>query len=480
MKDKSDNKSAVDKPEIHRANKRRVLRTLRCKNRNIIGTLANLISAISATGTDIGIIRTVAMGEIYNIRDISIIANDDEHLIHVLDKVRSVPSVELIQVIDEVLDRHQGGKIRVVATYPVESQEDLQKVYTPGVAQVSVMIKQDLNEAMNYTSIPKNVALVTNGSRVLGLGNMGPVPSMPVMEGKAALFAQFTGLNMVPILLSTRDPKKFVETVVEISSGFSAIQMEDIEAPACFEIEEELIKRLDKPVMHDDQHGTAVVVLAAAINACRLTGRNLKGLVIGQLGLGAAGCAIAKLMATYVGHPIFGSDLSEEARNRFAAQGGKLCEMQDILQKCELVVSTTGRRGLIKPEMIRKGQIILALSNPYPEISVQDALDAGASFAADGTRVNNLLGYPGIFKGALDVRASRITPSMLLAAADAIANAAPDRDLVPSAIDPKLHEQVAAAVAAEAVRSGVARIPVESYYHKSKDVFVPQPKLKTF
>lgn len=461
--------------EIYRTNKRRILRTLRCKNRNVIGTLANLISTISATGTDIGIIKTVAMGEVHNIRDISIIANDEEHLKLVLDKVRGVANVQLIQVIDEVLERHQGGKIRMQSVYPVESHEDLQKVYTPGVAQVSVMLKQDAAEAANYTSIPKNVALVTNGSRVLGLGNMGPVASMPVMEGKAALFSQFTGLNMYPILLSTRDPKKFVETVLEISSGFSAIQMEDIEAPACFEIEEELIRRLDMPVMHDDQHGTAVVALAAAINACRLTNHDLKTLKIGQVGLGAAGCAIARLMSEYVGHPVQGYDLSEEARGRFTAFGGRVADMGEIVSTCDLVVATTGRRGLIKPDMVRPGQIILALSNPYPEISIQDALDAGAAFAADGTRVNNLLGYPGIFKGAMEVRAKRITKPMLIAAAESIANSAPDRELVPSALDYALHENVARAVASAAVKEGVARTPIESYYHKNREIYSPAP-----
>ena len=458
-------------PEIYRTNKRRILRTLRCKNRNVIGTLANLISAISTLGADIGLIKTVAMGEVYNIRDISIIANDEEHLKAVIEKVRSLPNVLLIQIIDEVLDRHEGGKIRTQAVYPVENQEDLQKVYTPGVAQVSVMIKQDPNEAYNYTSIPKNVALITNGSRVLGLGNIGPVASMPVMEGKAALFSQFTGLNMFPILLSTRDPKKFVETVVEISAGFSAIQLEDIEAPACFEIEKELIKRLNIPVMHDDQHGTAVVSLAAAITACRLIDKDLRTLKIGQLGLGAAGFSIARLISDYAGKPVYGSDLSAEAKARYAEEGGLVIDsIEGIMQECDLVIATTGRRSLIKPSMVRKGQVILALSNPYPEISIQDALDAGAAFAADGTRVNNLLGYPGIFKGAMEVRAKCITTSMMIAAAVAIANATPDRELVPNPLDAKFHEHIAHAVAEEAVKCGVAQLPIESYYHKNKEI----------
>lgn len=454
--------------QILRTNKRRILRTLRCKNRNVVGTLADLISTLSDHGADIGFIKTVAMGEMHNIRDISITVDDDQQLEDVLAKVRALANVEILQVIDEVLDLHQGGKFRMRPTYPVHSLEDLRKVYTPGVAQVCIMIKQDPELARKYTTIPRNVALVTNGSRLLGLGNMGPRASMPVMEGKAALFVQFTGLNMFPILLETRDPKKFVDTVVEIATGFGAIQLEDIEAPECFEIENELKKRLNIPVMHDDQHGTAVVTLAAAIQACRLAQKDMKELKIGQIGLGAAGHAVAYLVSRYVGKPVLGSDLSEDACMRHKQCGGIVSTMEQILKECDVVISTTGRKNLIKPSMIRKGQIILALSNPYPEITVQDAIDAGASIAADGSRVNNLLGYPGIFKGALDVGANQITEDMLLSAAQAIADAAPPNDLVPDAIDPKLHEKVALAVAEAAFRGGVARVKPEIYYHKQK------------
>lgn len=446
-----------------RTSKQRILRTLRCKNRNVIGTLASLISTASQAGADIGMIKTVALTELYNVRDISVSASDEDHLKEIIEAVKSVPNVTLTHIIDEVLDVHQGGKIKMIPTYPVSTLDDLRKVYTPGVAQVCTMIKRNPSDAISYTSVQKNVALITNGSRVLGLGNLGPIASLPVMEGKAALFAQFTDLNMFPILIATRDPKKFVETVMEISTGFGAIQLEDIETPACIEIEEELIKRLDKPVMHDDQHGTAVVSLAAAINACHLVGRDLKTLTIGQLGLGAAGQAIARLISHYVGHPIWGSDPVEAAVARFQKSGGQTLSMEDLLKKCDLVICTTGQRDLVKPAMIQKGQIILALSNPYPEIAIEDALAAGAAFASDGTRVNNLLGYPGIFKGALEVQAYQINIAMLVAAAEAIAHASPDRELVPSPLDPELHRQVAKAVALSAVKTGVARYIPEQY-----------------
>lgn len=450
--------------EMHlRTSKQRILRTLRCKNRNVIGTLASLISTASSVGADIGMIKTVALTELYNVRDISVSASDEEHLKEIIAAVKGVPNVTLTHIIDEVLDVHQGGKIKVVPTYPVSTLDDLRKVYTPGVAQVCAMIKRNPGDAISYTSVQKNVALITNGSRVLGLGNLGPIASLPVMEGKAALFAQFTGLNMFPILIETRDPKKFVETVMEISSGFGAIQLEDIETPACIEIEEELIKRLEKPVMHDDQHGTAVVSLAAAINACHLVGCDIKTLTIGQLGLGAAGQAIARLISHYVGHPILGSDPVATAVERFQKSGGQALPMEDLFKKCDLVIGTTGRRDLIKKEMIQKGQIILALSNPYPEVTIEDALAAGAAFASDGTRVNNLLGYPGIFKGSLEVQARQINIAMLVAAAEAIVRASPDRELVPSALDPELHRQVAKAVALAAVKTGVARYIPEQY-----------------
>jgi malate dehydrogenase (oxaloacetate-decarboxylating) len=455
--------------EIVPTNKQRIIRTLRCKNRNVIGTLGKLISTMSGAGADIGMIKTYSMGELYNVRDISILANDDTHLEAILEVVSGLPNVTILQVIDDVLDWHIGGKIAVKPTYPVTNFEDMRKVYTPGVAQVCSMIKRDPEQAYNYTGLAKNVALITNGSRVLGLGNLGPVASMPVMEGKAALFAQFTGYNMFPIFLETRDPKKFIETVIEISSGFGAIQLEDIETPACFEIEQELIKRIQKPVMHDDQHGTAVVSLAAAINACRLTGFDLKDKVIGQIGLGAAGQSIARLMHLYTHHDVYGCDVSPEACQQFEAAGGKCGNLEHIMKTCDVVVATTGRRNLIKPEMIRKGQIILALSNPYPEINIQDALDAGAAFASDGTRVNNILGYPGILKGAMDVRATKIVPEMYIAAAVAIAASAPDRELVPSAFDPRLHINVAHAVARAAVMAGVAIVhPDEDYYFEKK------------
>ncbi len=435
----------------------KIIRTLRCKNRKFIGVLAKLITTISAMGGDIGNISTVSFGELHNIRDITIIVNDEDHLSAIVSAVRKLPDVELESVIDEVLELHQGGKLIIRPKVPVQSIEDLRKVYTPGVASICRLIKEDPLQAEFTTTIGKTVALITNGSRVLGLGNLGPVASMPVMEGKAALTNQFSGLHMIPILIDTLDVDRFVDTVEAISCTFAAIQLEDIRTPDCYEIEDKLIRRLKIPVMHDDQHGTATVALAALINACRMANLELKTAVVGQIGLGAAGSAIANLIMRYSGNAVMGTDVNPEAQRRFEKLGGKLVDLKELLKRCQVVVATTGFPGLIKPEDIQKGQVILALSNPFPEISIADALNAGAAFASDGSRVNNLLGFPGIWRGAIDSKATRFTPDMYIAAALAIVNQTPEKELIPDPLDQLVHSAVAKAVAKAAVQAKVTR-----------------------
>ncbi len=429
--------------------KSRVIKTLRCKNQQQVGVLAKVIDAIAAGGADIGEIRTLSVGTFHTIRDITVICQDEVQLKKIVQSVKGLKETSLEGVIDDVMELHRGGKLQVSPRYPVKSIDDLRKVYTPGVASVSKHIHSHPEAAYEYTVIGKTVALVTNGSRVLGLGNIGPVAAMPVMEGKAALFSQFSGFNMVPILLKEQDPAKIVDDVIAISSGFAAIQLEDIRTPDCFIIEEELIKRLEMPVMHDDQHGTAVVSLAAIINACKIVGKELKKLKVGQIGLGAAGSAIARLMMSYTGNPVIGCDVQGYATERLKKFGGEIvASVADLMKRSDVVVATTGQEDLIKPEMIRKGQIILALSNPYPEISIKEAVKAGAAFASDGSRVNNLLGYPGILKGAIEGRAKWMTPKMYLAAVEAIVRHTPEKELVPDPLDPALHQAVAESVAA--------------------------------
>jgi malate dehydrogenase (oxaloacetate-decarboxylating) len=286
---------------------------------------------------------------------------------------------------------------------------------------------------------------------------------MPVMEGKAMLMETLVGLSGMPILLDTKDPDRIVDTVAAIAPTFAAIQLEDISAPRCFGIEERLQSMLDIPVMHDDQHGTAVVSTAALMVAMNRTGMDLQKATIGQVGLGAAGNAIARMLMRLTGNPVLGADLSEEALARHEANGGRRSNLKEIMASCDIVIATTGAPGLIKPAMVRKGQVILALSNPNPEIEPEAALQAGATFAADGKSVNNVLGFPGIFRGAVDTYASRITQEMLLAAAQAIVDCTPPGDLVPNPLDKKLHQAVARAVALKAVEQGLARAEYVPY-----------------
>jgi malate dehydrogenase (oxaloacetate-decarboxylating) len=269
---------------------------------------------------------------------------------------------------------------------------------------------------------------------------------MPVMEGKAALFDRFAGISGIPILLDTSDPDEVVKTLKHIYQGFGGILLEDIGSPHCFEIEERLKEELPIPVMHDDQHGTAVVTLAAVISACRSTGINLKEASVGQIGLGAAGLAICRMFKAYGVREMCGADRQEKALERLENYGGIPLSMEELMERCDIVVATTGVPGLIKPEMIREGQVILALSNPKPEIDPELALKAGASFAADGRSVNNVLGFPGIFRGVLNANAKKITHPMLVAAAEAIADCTSPGELAPHPLDPKVHREVARAV----------------------------------
>ncbi len=437
--------------------KQKIVRTLRFKNKQKIGVLARLISVMSSLGAEMGNIATLSAGELFMVRNITIIVDDEEHLKRIVAEVKKLPDIELEEVVDDVLEWHEGGKIQVVPRRPVKSVDDLQKIYTPGVVTVSRLIKENPKAVAKYTSISRTVALVTNGSRVLGLGNIGPVAAMPVMEGKAALFTQFSGLQMIPILINTLDVNRLIDSVAAIADTFAAIQLEDIRTPDCFEVEDRLTQMLSIPVMHDDQHGTATVSLAALMNASQMKNVNLKKVSIGQIGLGAAGSAIARLIMHYTGQPVYGTDLNPDCLKRHESAGGICMELEELMKKCQVIVATTGIGGLIKPEWVQKGQIILALSNPLPEITIREALDAGAAFASDGKRVNNLLAYPGLLRGAIQAHAKRMHTDMYIAAAIAIASHTPEGELIPDVLDMTLHDAVTKAVAKAALHAGVTK-----------------------
>jgi len=291
---------------------------------------------------------------------------------------------------------------------------------------------------------------------VLGLGDIGALASLPVMEGKAVLYDQLAKISATPILVDTRDPKEFVETVLRLAPGFGAIHLEDIRTPDCFYIEEQLQARLQKPVLHDDQHGTATAALAAIINVCRLTGRDLTKARIGQLGLGAAGSSIARLALAYGVEEVLVSDVSAEAVARLTAHGARPTDLTTLMREADIVIATTGRAGLISPAMIRQGHVIFALSNPEPEISPDAARAAGAAFAIDGRSINNALAFPGLFKGALEIRSRAITIEMLIDAAEVIARMAEPGEVVPSPLNQQVHEAVRQATVACARRLGLA------------------------
>jgi malate dehydrogenase (oxaloacetate-decarboxylating) len=380
---------------------------------------------------------------------------DEEADRSLYERIGQLPTARFLGKSDRVFNRHRGGKIRTVASLPINTLQVLRDVYTPGVARVCLAIEKDPSAAWDFTAIGNTVAIVTNGTAVLGLGNIGALAGLPVMEGKAALFADLVGISGAPILLTETQPERVVEIVAGIATGFGAIQLEDFAAPECFDIEQMLRARLQKPVLHDDQHGTAVVTLAALLNAARRSGVDLRASVVGQIGLGAAGTGIVRLLQAYGVRQVLGTDRNAGAVARLVASGGEGVTLEALMQRADIVIATTGVKGLIKPQWVRKGQVIFALSNPDPEIEPLIAREHGAAFAADGKGINNVLAFPGLFKGALEARAPAFTDAMLMAAADAIAGVASGDELVPDPLDKELHQKVTAAVRA-AAQSGTA------------------------
>ena len=451
----------------------RVVRTIRCKNANIPGTLGKLATVIGKNGSDIRNMSTVHLGHHYNVRDIEVFCKNLNHIEQLVNKISELEDTSVLQVRDDVLELHKNGKIKMINTVPINSLDDLHRVYTPGVAEVCRLIMDQESWKYTYTNIGYSVAIVTDGTAVLGWGNIGPTAGMPVMEGKAALLQQLVGISGIPILLNTTDQDEIVETVKHISPTFGGIQLEDIASPRCFYIEERLKQELSVPVMHDDQHGTAVVTLAALINACRLSGVTLEEAKIGLIGLGAAGLSIGKFLLRYTGNPTLGTAKTEASIKRHAEHGGIPSNLNEIMKTADIVIATTGVEELIEPEMVRDGQIIFALSNPYPEIVAELARASGAALAVDGTTVNNLLGYPGIWRGTLDVQATEINYEMYKAAALAIAGAAHHEDIVPSLLDPKVHLAVTHSVAKAAMESGIAKRPLDDDYFEDNTLTAP-------
>jgi malate dehydrogenase (oxaloacetate-decarboxylating) len=413
------------------------------------GSLAKVLQVIADAGLAIEHLTALRREQGRTLWEITV-DMDEEADRSLYERIDRLPIARFVGKSDRVFNRHRGGKIRTIATSPINSQQMLRDVYTPGVARVSLAIRDNPQAAHDFTALDRTVAIITNGTAVLGLGNVGPLAGLPVMEGKAALFADLVDLSGVPILMTETEPERVVPIILGIQLSFGAIQLEDFAAPECFAIEQELQRRLDKPVLHDDQHGTAVVTLAALRNAARQAGLDLRASTVGQIGLGAAGTGIARLLRAVGVRSIIGTDRDARAVARLEALGGEGTTLEALMRRADIVIATTGVKGLIKPEWVRKGQVILALSNPDPEIEPLIAREHGAAYAADGQGINNVLAYPGLFKGALEARAKRFSDAMLIAAADAIAAKAHEDELVPDALDRDLHAKVTEAVRAAA------------------------------
>ncbi|MEZ4449930.1 MAG: hypothetical protein R3B09_10665 [Nannocystaceae bacterium] len=424
---------------------------LKVRTRRRPGNFARFAQAVADVGGLIEEIETLSVGEDYSVRMVTVELPDESATGPLMERVGALDGIEVLERVDRVFKLHEGGKIASRSTVAIDKPSVLRSVYTPGVARVCTAIAEEPLLARRYTSIGSTVGIFTNGTRVLGLGDIGPQASMPVMEGKAALYSEMIGLSAVPILVDTRDVDLFVDTVVRIAPTFGGIHLEDIESPACFEIERRIDDALSIPVMHDDRHGTAVAVLAGLMRACQQIGVDLHDLVVAQIGLGAAGVGIADLMLAYGVKELLAVDPRKENLSRVPGSTG--ATLDQAMAAADVIVATTGRPGLIDPAKVRRGQVIFAISNPYPEIDAAAALAAGARFATDGRHVNNLLGFPGLFKGAMVSGSERIDHAMKIAAAEVIAAHAKGEELMPDALDRGLHAAVAEAVVRVAGRA---------------------------
>ncbi len=376
-----------------------------------------------------------------------------------------------------LLHEQWNGKLETVSKTPVKSREDLALAYTPGVAEPCKVIAQDKEAAYKYTMKANTVAVVSDGSAVLGLGNIGPYAAMPVMEGKAVLFKEFGGVNAVPICLDTQDTEEIIKTVTYLAPGFGGINLEDISAPRCFEIEERLKEILDIPVFHDDQHGTAIVVLAGIINALKVTGKKKEDCKIVVNGAGSAGIAITKLLLTY-GFPYIimcdkvgivskdteGLNWMQQKMTEVTNPENLTGSLADAMKGADIFVGVSAP-NIVTPDMVRsmnKDAILFAMANPVPEIMPDVAKAAGAKVVGTGrsdfpNQVNNVVAFPGIFKGALEGRATQITEEMKLAAAEAIAGLVPEDQLNEDNIMPEAFNPRVADLVADAVKSHIRR-----------------------
>jgi len=443
--------------------------------------LGRVATAIGDAGGNIAGLDIVEVRGTKIVRDITVFAIDDGHVNRIRTVVESLEGVHVESVRDRTFLMHEGGKIEVRSKIPLQSRDDLSMAYTPGVARVCRAIAENPPDVHKFTIKANTVGIVTDGTAVLGLGNIGPHAALPVMEGKALLFKEFAGVDAFPICLDIRDADELVETVMRLAPVFGGINLEDIAAPRCFEVEERLKASLDIPIFHDDQHGTAVVVLAALRNALKVVGKDMADLKVVIAGVGAAGVAITKILMQAGVQNVIGIDRKGaiyEGRADLDASKQWLAEntnpemrrgaVHEVMPGADVFIGVSGP-GLVKRDDLRvmhDDPIVFALANPDPEILPEEAEGLAAVIATGRSdypnQINNVLCFPGIFRGALDAGAMTITENMKLAAATAIADAVPDDELsagyiVPSVFNKHVVELVATSVAEQAVRDGVIR-----------------------
>ena len=454
---------------------------LDCQLDNVPGTLGRLCTAIGEAGGNIGALDGFDVRGPVLRRSLVVLCRDEEHQVRIVEAVRKLSGVTLLDWWDRTFKMHEAGKIEVLSTVPVNDRDDLSMAYTPGVARICTAIEKDPGLSHDYTIRKNSVAIVSNGTAVLGLGDIGPEGAMPVMEGKALLFKEFGGIDGFPICINARTADEVVDFVQRIAPTFGGINLEDIKAPECFEIEERLRASLDIPVFHDDQHGTAVVTLAALWNSLKITGKKMEDLTVVIAGVGAAGVAIGKILLNAGVGDVIGCDRigaiysgrseMNSAKEWFAEHTNtsrRMGTISDMMKGSDVFVGVSGP-DLITAADVRsmaKSPIVFAMANPNPEIRPEQC-DGLAAVMATGrsdypNQINNVLAFPGIFRGALDAHATDITEGMKLAAAIAIAESVSDADLkpefvVPSVFDRTIVERVAPAVAAAAIKDGVIR-----------------------
>ncbi|MBD1910059.1 MULTISPECIES: malic enzyme-like NAD(P)-binding protein [unclassified Leptolyngbya] len=449
--------------------------TVRVQLSNQVGTLGSLTQAIGMAGGNIGQIDLVEQNRKTLVRDIVVDAASTDQAEAIVAVIKDVPNVKVLSVSDRTFDLHRGGKIRVESKIPLRHQDDLAMAYTPGVGRICKAIAEDPTQVHRLTMKSNSVAIVTDGSAVLGLGNLGPEAALPVMEGKAMLFREFAGIDAFPLCLATQDPDAIVETVKNVAPIFGGVNLEDIGAPRCFDIERRLQQELNIPIFHDDQHGTAIVTLAALFNALRLVKKSMSDVKIVINGAGAAGVAIARLLRKAGANNILMCDskgILSNARENLTAEKKEFAvddngNLAHAMEGADVFLGVSAP-GVVTPEMVRSMEgnpIVFAMANPIPEIQPELVTDDVAVMATGRSdypnQINNVLAFPGVFRGALDCRAATMTTSMYLEAANAIASLIKSTELdrehiIPSVFDTRVVTAVSSAVQFAARQDGVA------------------------